>query len=801
MRQPGLATTILTTAFLLATAGPVAAQGIPGAIGSADGSEPAAATAPTPATPPAPATPPDAATAPTPAMPPAVATPSVATPPAQPNAATPAPPSGTAAATAPAAHESPAERDAAAAAAAGMTPAAMSLKMSGVLGPVSTPSREAQAAFAQIAAIDDAALVAADQDTANWITHGRNYAEQRYSPLEEINDSNVTKLRPVWTFFTGQSRGHEATPIAVNGVLFFTSSWSVVYAVDARNGALQWRYDPKVPGETAPKACCDVVNRGVAVYQGKVFAGSLDGRLFALDAKTGKLLWEKVTVDQSKPYTITGAPRIVKGKVIIGNGGAELGVRGYVSAYDPNNGNLVWRTYTVPGDPSKPFESKDLEKAAPTWKGGNWWEIGGGGTVWDSMAFDPALDTLYVGTGNGSPWVRHIRSPGGGDNLYLSSILALDPETGTIKWHYQTTPGDTWDFTATQHMILADLKIDGAVRKVIMQAPKNGFFYVIDRTNGKLLSADKYVEVTWADKVDLATGKPIEVAGQDFKDEMAFVKPTPFGGHNWQPMSYSPKTGLVYIPTQDVLGVYRLRKKFEHRPGAWNTGTDFNAFSLLTPDLTSGALVAWDPVRRKEAWRHPFAMAWNGGTLVTGGNLVFEGSADGRFLALDATSGRQLWEYRIGTGIGAGPITYEVDGKQYVTIVAGWGGAFALGGGPASSQGNSDSRGRVVTYAIPSAAPPTAEDIVALLDKEGDLEEGGRLYHANCAECHGGGGVSGSRAIPDLRNTMLPYEAFDAVVRQGLKVSNGMPNLSRWVTAKDTALIKKWLESVRDPVR
>ena len=683
-------------------------------------------------------------------------------------------------------------------AAASGTPAAIALAASGVLGPVATPSTAAMAAFAQTAAIDDAKLVAADADAANWITHGRTYSEQRYSPLEGINDGNVGKLKPVWTFFTGQTRGHEATPIAVNGVLFFTSSWSVVYAVDARNGALQWRYDPKVPGDAAPKACCDVVNRGVAVYDGKVYAGSLDGRLFALDAKTGKLLWEKVTVDQSKPYTITGAPRIVKGKVIIGNGGAELGVRGYVLAYDANSGEMLWRTYTVPGNPADAFESKALEAAAPTWKGGNWWEIGGGGTIWDSMAFDPELDLLYVGTGNGSPWVRHIRSPGGGDNLYLSSILALDPESGEIKWHYQTTPGDTWDFTATQHMILADLKIDGQTRKVLMQAPKNGFFYVVDRTNGKLISADKYVEVTWAEKVDLATGRPIEVKGQDFKDGLAFVKPTPFGGHNWQPMSYSPKTGLVYLPAQEVLGVYRWNKKFEYRPGNWNTGTDFNAFSLLTPDLTSGSLVAWDPVRRKEAWHHPYAMAWNGGTLATGGNLVFQGSADGRFIAFDATNGRELWENRVGTGIGAGPITYEVDGKQYVTIVAGWGGAFALGGGPAAQQGNSDARGRVVTYTIPTDAAPTAEDIAAILDKPGALGDGGRLYHNNCAECHGGGGVSGSKAIPDLRNTLLPYEAFDAVVRQGLKVSNGMPNLGRWVTAADTALIKKWLDSVRD---
>ncbi|MFN2376182.1 MAG: PQQ-dependent dehydrogenase, methanol/ethanol family [Candidatus Binatia bacterium] len=708
------------------------------------------------------------------------------------------------AATAPAATSAPAAAAATPAAptatstAASATPAATALAESGVPGPVSSPSAAAQAAFAHTAAIDDAALVAADGDRGNWITHGRTYSEQRFSPLDDINDSNVSQLRPVWTFFTGLGRGHEATPIAVHGVLYFTSSWSVVFAVDARTGSLLWRYDPKVPGETAPKACCDVVNRGVAVYQGKVFSAALDGRLFALDAKTGKLLWEKQTVDTTRPYTMTGAPRIVKGRVIIGNGGAELGVRGYFSAYDPNSGEMLWRTFTVPGNPADGFESKALEAAAPTWKGGNWWEIGGGGTAWDSMAFDPELDLLYVGTGNGSPWVRHIRSPGGGDNLYLSSILAVDPDTGEIQWHYQTTPGDTWDFTATQHIVLADLKIDGQVRKVLMQAPKNGFFYVIDRTNGKLLSADKYVEVTWAEKVDLATGRPVEVQGQDYADGLALVKPTPFGGHNWQPMSFSPRTGLVYLPSQEVLGAYRIDKNFQYRPGKWNTGTDFNAFSLMAPELTSGALVAWDPVRRKEAWRHPYAMAWNGGTLATAGNLVFQGSADGRFIAFNATDGRELWEYRVGTGIGAGPITYEVDGQQYVTIVAGWGGAFALGGGSAAEQGKSDRRGRVVTYAIPSAAPPTARDIETILDTEGELAEGGRLYHNNCAECHGGGGVSGSPAIPDLRRTALPYVAFDAVVRQGLKVSNGMPNLSRWVTASDTALIKKWLESVRD---
>ncbi|HXC51329.1 MAG TPA: PQQ-dependent dehydrogenase, methanol/ethanol family [Candidatus Limnocylindrales bacterium] len=678
------------------------------------------------------------------------------------------------------------------------TPASLAFGMSGVRGPISAPSAAAQAAFARTATIDDAALVAAGSDAGDWITHGRTYSEQRYTPLDEINDGNVAKLKPVWSFSTGLPRGHEATPLAVDGVLFFTGSWSVVFAVDARNGALLWRYDPKVPGETGPKACCDVVNRGVAIYEGKVFVGALDGRLIALDAKTGKLLWEKVTVDQTRPYTITGAPRIVKGKVIIGNGGAELGVRGYISAYDPNNGTMLWRTFTVPGNPEEKFESKALEAAAPTWKGGKWWEVGGGGTAWDSMAFDPDLDLLYVGTGNGSPWVRYLRSPGGGDNLYLSCILALKPDTGEIVWHYQTTPGDTWDFTATQHMILADLKIGGEIRKVIMQAPKNGFFYVVDRTSGKLISAEKYVEATWAEKVDLATGRPIEVKGQDFKDELAFVKPTPFGGHNWQPMSFSPKTGLVYIPAQEITAVYRRRSDFEYHPGNWNTGTDFNVFSLLTPDLVSGHLLAWDPVRQKEVWRHPYAVPWNGGTLATGGNLVFQGTADGRFLAFNASTGKELWEGRTGTGVGAGPISYQIDGKQYVTVVAGWGGAFALAGG-AAAPANNESVGRVITWSLPvDSAPLTAKAVVDMIDKDGELAAGERLYHRNCADCHGSAAVSSVKAIPDLRFTPLPYEAFDAVVRQGLKVSNGMPNLSRWVTANDTALIKKWLESIRD---
>jgi quinohemoprotein ethanol dehydrogenase len=634
--------------------------------------------------------------------------------------------------------------------------------------------------------LDDAGLRAANGDTANWLSHGRTYAEQRYSPLAEINASNIRKLQLIWEFKTGLTRGHEATPIVADGVMYFTGSWSIIFAVNAVTGELIWKHDPEVPKETAQKACCDVVNRGVAAYKGRIYSATLDGRLLALEADTGEVVWEVVTVDQSKPYTITGAPRIIKGKVIIGNGGAEFGVRGFFSAYDTANGELVWRTYTVPGNPAHGFESEAMKKAATTWSGGEWWKVGGGGTAWDSMAYDPELDLLYVGTGNGSPWTRVQRSPGGGDNLYLSSILAVNPDDGVIKWHYQTTPGDNWDFTATQHMILADFTIGGEAKKVLMQAPKNGFFYVLDRTNGELISAEKYVTATWAERVDPQTGRPVEVKGQDFKNGLAVVKPTPFGGHNWQPMSFSPKTGLVYIPAQEITGIYRGASDYEYRPGQWNTGTDFNVYTLLTRRVVSGHLLAWDPIQQKEVWRHPYAIPWNGGTLATAGNLVFQGSADGRFIAFNAESGKQLWEEHAGTGVIAAPVTFMAEGKQYVSIVAGWGGAFALAGGEAAKSTNVGPDGRVLTFALVDDSNPPNEDIEALLTAPGKLEDGERLYHKYCAVCHGAGGVAGGTSIPDLRRTTVPYSAFDVIVRQGTLVTEGMPGFGEYLTADGT---------------
>jgi quinohemoprotein ethanol dehydrogenase len=645
-------------------------------------------------------------------------------------------------------------------------------------------------------AIDDAALRNADARAGEWITHGRNYSETRFSPLSQINAGNVKQLGLAWSFDTETTRGLEATPIIAGGVMYTTGSWSVVLALDARTGKQLWKWDPQVPRTFGQKACCDVVNRGVALYKGKVYVGTLDGRLAALDAQTGKPVWDIVTVDQSLPYTITGAPRVVKGKVLIGNGGAEMGVRGYLSAYDAETGKLSWRFYTVPGDPSKPFESPALERAAKTWNG-EWWKIGGGGTVWDSMAYDPELDLLYVGTGNGSPWNREIRSPGGGDNLYLSCIVALKPETGELVWYYQTTPGDAWDFTATQHIILADLDIAGRKRKVLMQAPKNGFFYVIDRTNGELLSAQPYVQISWAKEVDMKTGRPVESPGMRYEKAPAFMKPGPLGGHNWQPMSFNPQTGLVYIPAQDTLFVYSPDRKFQYRPGTWNTGIDFSIFKEPGP-LMPGFLLAWDPVNQKERWRVPYKSFWNGGTLTTAGDLVFQGTADGRLVAYSADKGEKVWEATIGTGIIASPVTYELDGVQYVSIMCGWGGAFPLVGG--DGMGSAPVAGKLLTFALNGKQP--LPDIAArnrtvtpvgVTASPETLEAGATLFAQWCSVCHGIG-VAGGGATADLRYSHpATFDKYRDIVLDGKYQGTGMPSFRKWLTSEDVDAIRAYV--------
>lgn len=653
----------------------------------------------------------------------------------------------------------------------------------------------------QAAAVDAKRLRAADAEPGSWMSYGRDYSEQRYSPLEQVNTQTIKGLGLAWSFDLKTERGIEATSIVVDGVMYTTSAWSIVHALDARSGAPLWSYDPGVAKDKARHACCDAVNRGVAVWEGQVFVGALDGRLIALDAATGKPNWEVATVDAALPYTITGAPRVVDGKVFIGNGGAEFGVRGFLGAYDTKTGELLWRFYTIPGNPELGFESETVEMIAETWNG-TWWEAGGGGTVWDAMAYDPELDLLYFGVGNGTPWNREIRSPGGGDNLFLSSIVAVRPDTGEYVWHYQTTPGESWDYTATQHIILADMELNGKMRKVLMQAPKNGFFYVLDRTDGTLLSAENYIDITWATHVDMETGRPVEVAGARYEEAPFLVYPSYLGGHNWHPMSFNPNTGLVYIPVLDFPANYAQPENFTYRPQSSNLGIDAILSSL--PDsqaerdalgsIIKGRLVAWDPVAQKEVWRVEHKGSWNGGTLTTKGNLVFQGTADGNLVAYRADTGEKLWDFATQTGVVAPAMTYELDGEQYVSVNVGWGGAFALVFGEYVQAESMPNVSRVLSFKLGANGELPEVDWESTVtfnppEQTASAEEirhGFALFGDVCMGCHGLNAVSGL-LIPDLRGSSFLADAksWQAVVRDGALSTQGMPAMKDVLTDEE----------------
>jgi quinohemoprotein ethanol dehydrogenase len=658
------------------------------------------------------------------------------------------------------------------------------------------------------AAVDGARIINADSEPGSWMSHGRTYSEQRYSPLANITKDNVGTLGLSWFADIDTQRGQEATPIVVDGVLYVSTAWSMVKAYDAKSGKALWNFDPQVPGEWGVNACCDVVNRGVAVWQGKVFVGTIDGRLIALDASDGKKLWDVMTIDQTKPYTITGAPRVVKGKVLIGNGGGEFGVRGYVSAYEVDTGKMAWRFYTVPGDPAKGFEQPILAEAAKTWDG-QWWRIGGGGTVWDSMSYDPELDLLYIGVGNGSPWNHTFRSNAKGDNLFLSSIVALDPDDGSYKWHYQSTPGETWDHTATQQIIIADLMIDGAKRRVLMQAPKNGFFYVIDAATGKLISAKNFTEVTWATHIDLKTGRPVEnpaarynVTGKPFLSAQ-----NPNGAHTWHSMAFSPQTGLVYVPIHGTPFLFGQPKSFDPKNMATNVGSDFSPNATLDPKevfaKTYGRLIAWDPVTQREVWRVERAGPANGGALATAGGLVFQGTGSGEFTALDAASGKALWSQPTQTGVIAAPMTYAIDGEQYVAILVGTGSSWALIGGDTNMKGFAlPNVSRLLVYKLggsvqlpvsaamqrPPMTPPAATAAASVVAR------GAPLYDTWCSSCHGGG-VVGVGLLPDLRRTPLLHtaEGWEQVVIGGALKAKGMASFTSVMSTEEAQAIRAFV--------
>ncbi len=546
-----------------------------------------------------------------------------------------------------------------------------------------------------------------------WALHGNDVGEQRYSVLDQINRDTVDKLGLAWSFDMYTRRGIEATPLMVDGTLYVSGSWSMVYALDARSGELKWFYDPEVDRSFLAKGCCDAVNRGVAYADGRIFVATYDGRLVALNAADGKEIWDVQTTDREQSYTITGAPRIAGDKVVIGNGGAELGVRGYVSAYEIDSGEMAWRFYTVPGNPADGFENDALKMAAETWKG-EWWKYGGGGTVWDSMVYDPELDLLYIGVGNGSPWNQAVRSPGGGDNLFLASIVALKRETGEYVWHYQTTPGDTWDYTATQHIMLAELPVDGKPRKVVMQAPKNGFFYVLDRATGELLSADPFSSpITWATHIDMETGRPVETPNARVFDGKNITIPSNAGAHNWFPMSYNPQTGLVYFPTFVLPIAFLAPAEDKDRlpgQGYWNVGFDRmgNAAPEIPEDVLAaeieknvyGSLIAWDPIAREIRWAQEPGRPTNGGTLSTAGGLVFHGGRDTHVLASDAETGEVLWSSDAQTAVLASPISYALDGEQYIAVAVGIGGGLATEAGPVVHAWKVPNLSRVLVYKL-----------------------------------------------------------------------------------------------------
>ncbi len=644
----------------------------------------------------------------------------------------------------------------------------------------------------------------AASEPSQWMTVGGTYEERHYSPLNEVNRDTVSRLGLSWFADYDTNLSQQGTPLYIDGVIYVSTAWSKVYAYDARTGAQLWQYDPQTPKEIAIKVCCGIVNRGIAAYEGKIYLGTLDGYLVAINAKTGQEEWRKLTVDADKQYTVTSAPRVIKGQVVIGNSGSEFGVRGYLGAYNATTGEDIWRVYTVPGNPELGFENPQMEMAAKTWSG-NWWELGGGGTVWDAIVYDEINNLVVFGTGNGTPWDQRVRDPNGGDNLFVASLLAVDADTGEYAWHYQTTPGDTWDYDAMSPIMLLDLPFNGEQTRVVVQPNKNGMMYVLEAATGKLLKADAFTEVNWNTGVDMVTGRPIEVPEARYsRDEIYNLAPGVQGGHGWHANAFNPETGLVYIATQRAYFVMRTAENFVPNPQGTNLGIDMGASFVYmrdNPDAPRefvGYVTAWDPVAGKAVWKSEEHDGPTGGVLSTGGGLVFSGGGNNtnEFRAYDTVSGQKLWSFDTQTGMVAAPITFELDGKQYVAASVG-----------INSAGNyyAPNYSRLLVFAIDGAAVlPTPVSFTApqlnpppLTASAEEVAAGQQHYNANCAICHGNGGAARGANFPNLLvSPMLnAQEAFDSIVLQGVRQERGMVSFADRLQPADTSAIRAYLIS------
>jgi len=681
--------------------------------------------------------------------------------------------------------------------------------------------------------LDAARLQAADSEPQNWFTGGRDKDGTYFSPLAAIDAKNVKRLGFAWQYDLGDPmRGQEATPLVIDGVMYTSGTWGYVYAVDAATGKQLWRYDPKPDYFIGRNPCCDLVNRGVAVWKGKVYVASVDGRLHALDASTGKNLWEADTiVDHKLPYSSSGAPQIAGSVVAIGNSGADMGhgsVRGYVSAYDLDSGALKWRFFTVPPAVGQAYENPELAAADKTWDPHRKPEFSGGATVWDGFAYDAKLNLLYFGTANAAPYDLRQLGPKKLDGLYATCIIAVDADSGRMAWYYQETPHDSWDYDAVQKMILTEIMADGAPRPVIMQASKNGFFYVLDRKTGKLLSAKNYAFINWATHVDMQTGRPVTTAAADWYGTAKNIYPSWMGAHTWNPMSYSAQTRLVYIPVIDAptiwIDLLHNGSKVKYIEG-------FFTVQGLIPDDTYDAkdsarlygrvpderviramrhvkpvrelIRAWDPVAEKVVWEHETSSGirgYDGGVMSTAGNLVFQGRGSGELWVYAADTGKVLKVVKTGSHIMAAPMTYSVNGEQYVAVQAGYGGTpISVGPIPPSSAAlKYQNINRIIAFKLGGGQVPTppAREEPAFSQPpietatRAQIDAGEVVFISQCSRCH----QLGPSITPDLRrlNDGL-HVAFKDILLKGVLAPAGMERFNDLLSEQDADNVHAYL--------